>query len=94
VAPDRSSAIVGIFQVLNRPTPTTRRIRLRGLDPAARYRVAGWPDPGDPLIARCVGTRSGADLMAAGLPLDLERHQAASLGDFWSRILVLERIPA
>ena len=29
--------------------------------------------------------------MAAGLALDLERHEAASLGDFWARLFVLER---
>lgn len=93
VAPDRSQAVLGIYQVLNRPTPANRRVRLRGLDPSATYRVTAWPDPDDAIVARCVGPRSGADLMAAGLPIDVERHAAAGLGDFWSRILVLERIP-
>ena len=44
VAPDASRAIVGFYQVLNRPVPAADRLRLRGLDPDAVYRVSGWPD--------------------------------------------------
>jgi alpha-galactosidase len=93
VAPDGSQAVLGIHQVLNRPTPANRRVRLRGLDPSAAYAVTAWPDPDDAIVARCVGQRSGAELMTAGLPIDIERHVAAGLGDFWSRILVLDRLP-
>ena len=47
VAPDASRAVVGFYQVLNRPVPADDRLRLRGLDPGVVYRVSGWPDDGD-----------------------------------------------
>jgi hypothetical protein len=34
--------------------------------------------------------RRGDDLEAVGLLLDVERHEAAGQGDFWSRLFVLE----
>jgi alpha-galactosidase len=92
VAPDEASAVVGVYRILNRPSPEGHRVRLRGLDPAATYRVSGWPDADDALIAANAGLRSGAELMAAGLRLDRERHYAATLGDFWARLFVLERV--
>ena len=56
VAPDASKAIVGYYQVLNRPVPAADRLRLRGLDPdtrlsrlgLARRRTTRWcaPTPG------------------------------------------------
>ncbi len=50
VAPDGAEAIVGVFGTLNRPTPESLRVRLRGLDPAASYALSMWPAiPGDPL---------------------------------------------
>ena len=52
----RRSAVVGYYQVLNRPVPTADRLRLRGLDPARRYRVNGWPDVADPLFRDNVGS--------------------------------------
>ena len=55
VAPDASRAVVGFYQVLNRPVPADDRLRLRGLDPARVYRVSGWPDDGDPLCATTRG---------------------------------------
>ena len=94
MSPDGSAAIVGIYQILNRPTPETRRLRLRGLEPSAVYRVSGWPMSDDPMIATNTGPRTGAELMAAGLHLDRDRHQAATLGDFWARLFVLERVEA
>ena len=94
LSPDGSAAIVGIYQILNRPTPETRRLRLRGLEPSAVYRVSGWPMSDDPMIARNTGPRTGAELMAVGLRLDRDRHQAATLGDFWARLFVLERMEA
>ena len=39
-----SRAVVGFYRVLARPLPVRRRIRLRGLDPAATYRVTTWMD--------------------------------------------------
>ena len=33
VAPDGATAIVGVYRILNRPSPEVRHVRLRGLDP-------------------------------------------------------------
>jgi len=91
VAHDRSSAIAGVYALLNRPSPGAHRVRLRGLDPAREYRVSSWPVVDDDPVADVnLGARSGADLMANGLILDRTRHAAARLGDFWSRLFVLE----
>jgi alpha-galactosidase len=94
VAADRSTAVVGVYAILNRPNPETQRVRLRGLDPDLEYRVSAWPQrPDDPVGRRNLGERVGADLMANGLTFDVERHDAATLGDFWSRLFVLEAGP-
>ena len=86
----RSSASI---RILAHPTPEVHRVRLRGLEPAAIYRLEGWPaSDDDPMAAANRGERTGAELMAAGLTLDMERHDAARLGDFWSRLFVLERV--
>jgi alpha-galactosidase len=91
VSHDRSSAVVGVYALLNRPSPGAHRVRLRGLDPAREYRVSVWPAlDNDPVAAGNLGPRSGAELMAEGLILDRTRHAAARLGDFWSRLFVLE----
>jgi alpha-galactosidase len=91
VARDTSTAVVGVYALLNRPTPGVHRIRLRGLDPAREYRVSPWPAVDDDSVAAGnLGPRTGADLMANGLLLDRTRHAAAALGDFWSRLFVLE----
>ena len=93
VAPDRSRAVVGYYQVLNRPVPAADRLRLRGLDPARTYRVAGWPDDADePLIRDNAGIRGGDELMSVGLSLYAERHEAARWGDFRSWVFVLEAV--
>jgi alpha-galactosidase len=90
VSDDRRQAIVGFYQVLNRPAPGPDRIRLRGLDAGLLYRISTWP-AGDDSIARMNAvTRGGDDLMSAGLILDVGRHEAAALGDFWARLFVLE----
>ncbi len=92
VAPDARTAVVGTYQILRRPSPGPQRLRLRGLDPAAIYHVAAWP-AGDDRVARVNGgERSGADLMAAGLVLDIDRDEAAELGDFRARLFVLEAV--
>ena len=91
---DGRSAIVGHYQVLSRPNPGPRRLRLRGLDRGASYRVSVWP-------SAAVGDRSakalelgGDELMAAGLLLDSGRKSARTgdYGDFRARIYVLEAI--
>jgi len=91
-SPDGATAIVGTYQILNRPTPEARRVRLRGLETSAVYRVSGWPTSDDPMSVANSGLRTGAELMAAGLLLDRDRHYAETLGDFWARLFVLERV--
>jgi hypothetical protein len=90
VGPDARRAIVGIYRALNRPYPGPRRLRLRGLDPSSAYRVSVWPPSGDGIERANTLVRGGDDLMSAGLVLDLERFEAARLGDFWARVFVLE----
>ena len=91
VARDSSTAVVGVYTLLNRPSPGAHRVRLRGLDPEREYRVSAWPAiDADPVAAGNFGSRSGADLMANGLILDRTRYAAARLGDFWSRLFVLD----
>jgi alpha-galactosidase len=93
VAMDRSRAIVGVYAARNRPNPETRRLRLRGLDANRDYRVSAWPERlVDAMVQANVGVRTGAELMAVGLSLARERHEAARLGDFWSRVFVLDAI--
>ena len=92
VAPDGRTALVGAYQILRRPSPGPHRLRLRGLDPDAVYRVAAWP-VGDDRVARANdGERSGAELMATGLALDIDQFEAAALGDFRARLFVLEAV--
>jgi alpha-galactosidase len=92
IDPDGSRAVVGYYQVLNRPVPTADRLRLRGLDPARRYRVTGWPDVGDPLFRDNVGEWGGDELMQVGLSLTAERHEAAHWGDFRAWLFVVEAV--
>jgi alpha-galactosidase len=94
VAPDRSRAIVGFFQALNVPVPVAERLRLRGLDPAARYQVSGWPWHDDPLVVNNAGLRGGDELMSVGLSLGADRHEAAAWGDFRAWLFVLEQVEA
>ncbi|HEX2645808.1 MAG TPA: GH36 C-terminal domain-containing protein, partial [Candidatus Dormibacteraeota bacterium] len=87
VADDSQAALVGYYQVLNRPNPAPRRLRLRGLDPNARYRVSMWPGDDGPTLER------GADeLMQVGLPVGAYRFAAVQQGDFWCRLFVLDAI--
>ncbi len=46
------------------------QVRLRGLDPAARYRVRVWPEVDDTFVRRNALVRGGDELMSAGLFLD------------------------
>jgi alpha-galactosidase len=88
-ANDRRAAIVGYYQVLSRASIGPRRLRLRGLDPAALYRVSTWPAPATPAGPGLV--MGGDALMAAGLTVEALRH-SASQGDFYARLYVLEAI--
>ena len=90
LAAGASRAIVGYYQVLNRPVPAADRLRLRGLDPDTVYRVSGWPDVHDPLVRANAGPRGGDDLMSVGLSLGADRHEAGAWGDFGAWLFVLE----
>jgi alpha-galactosidase len=90
VSDDARRAVVGWYQVLNRPGPGPGRLRLRGLDPAATYSVSTWPDREDGLGRANAGRRGGDELMQAGLSLGVDRAEAAGRGDFQARLFVLE----
>ncbi|HEY7132824.1 MAG TPA: alpha-galactosidase [Candidatus Limnocylindrales bacterium] len=90
VSDDRRQAVVGFFQALNRPAPKVDRLPLRGLDPGLDYRISVWPAIDDGLTRANAFVRRGDDLEANGLLFDVGRFEAASLGDFWSRLFVLE----
>jgi len=92
IEPDGSRAVVGYYQVLNRPVPTADHLRLRGLDASRTYRVTGWPDVPDPLFRDNLGDRAGDELMRIGLSLGAERHDAAGWGDFRAWLFVLEAL--
>ena len=92
VAGDRRQAAVGTYQILSRADPGPGRLRLRGLDPDTVYRVTTWPAYDDRLARANAGERSGAELMAAGLVLDVERWENAARGDFWARLFVLDAV--
>jgi alpha-galactosidase len=67
VAPDGSHAIAAHYRVLQRPLPKRDRLRLRGLDPAARYVVTVWSSFDAPQ-----GTfeRGGDELMTVGIGIE------------------------
>lgn len=91
VSADTHRAIVGCYQVLNRPSAGPGRLRLRGLDPAASYRVSVWPSRGDGVERANAFVRGGDELMSIGLFLGAAREETATRGDFWARLFVLER---
>jgi alpha-galactosidase len=92
VAGDRRSAIVAHYLILSRPNPGPQRLRLRGLDAAASYRVSIWPSAAE---ANGVAARpiilGGDELMAAGIVLESSR-ESAERGDFRARLYVLEAV--
>ena len=90
VAPDRSRAVVGLYQVLNHPVPPAERLRLRGLDPGRTYRVTGWPWTDDALVRDNGGEWGGDALMAVGFSLAVDRHAAEGWGDARAWLFVLE----
>ena len=92
VSEDRRRAIVGFYRVLNRPAPGVDRLPLRGLDPDLDYRISVWPASDDAVSRANAVVRRGDDLAANGLLFDVERHEAAGYGDFWSRLFVLEAV--
>ncbi|GAP91849.1 putative glycoside hydrolase family 36 protein [Rosellinia necatrix] len=77
VLPDASAAVLFAFQVRSSTKPVPPPVKLRGLDPAARYKLTG-----DDYEA----TFSGSTLMNAGLNLRFANS------DYQSVILKLERL--
>jgi alpha-galactosidase len=94
VAPDARQAVVGYYRMLNRPGPVTERLRLRGLDPALRYRVTVWPEGSgaDLIAAPNLGLRGGDELMAVGLALEIGREAVEGMHDFMAWLFVLEAV--
>jgi alpha-galactosidase len=90
VARDGRSAVVGHYRILSRPNPGPQRLRLRGLDPTAAYRVSTWPSAGQVAAGPAIPVVLGGDeLMSAGLVLESNRA-SAERGDFRARLYVLE----
>jgi hypothetical protein len=85
---------VGWYRVLSHAVPGPAWLRLRGLDPAARYRVSVWPAASDALVASNASARGGDDLMQVGLLLDDRAWEAQARGDFQARIFELDAVPA
>ncbi len=86
-------AVVGHYHVLNRPQPGPARLRLRGLDPRAVYRVTTWPDETDPIGRANAGLRGGDELMAVGLVVRTDDPtQARQDGDFRGRLFDLQAV--
>jgi alpha-galactosidase len=90
VADDRRTAIAGWYQALNGPMPAAERLRLRGLDPAATYRITPWPEPDDTFFLAGAEVRGGDELMSVGLVPSAFGRDAAGVGDFTARLFVLE----
>ena len=94
-----SRAVVGFYRVLARPLPVRRRIRLRGLDPAATYRVTTWMDTFAAPAA--TADRTGDELMAVGLGIEppdmpIPRDESSDgtrlvRGDFQARLFDVVR---
>ena len=86
VAEGARAAVVGHYQILSRPNPGPRMLRLRGLDPAATYRVSLWPAAQETRRTTALG---GDELMSAGLVLESGR-ETATRGDYRARLYILE----
>lgn len=98
-ARDGSRAVAAHYRVLDRPLPVRDRLRLRGLDSAARYEVTAWSSFEAP-----DGTfeRGGDELMRVGigieppepLPADAQPPDGIRIvrGDFTFRLFDLRRL--
>jgi alpha-galactosidase len=97
---DGSHAVAGWYRVLAHPLPVRSRLRLRGLDPDATYRVTTWLESfAAPASA---ADRAGDELLAVGLgiePPDLPLPPDESFdgsrvirGDFQARLFELRLI--
>ena len=66
-ASDGSRALAAFYRVLFRPLPVRDRLRLRGLDPAARYEITRWTSFDGPDLTF---ERGGDELMAVGIGIE------------------------
>jgi len=90
VADDGRSAIVAHYRILSRPNPGPQRLRLRGLNAEASYRVSIWPASAEADgVAASREALGGDELMSAGLVVESDR-KSATQGDFRARLYVLE----
>ena len=90
VSDDRRQAVVGFYQTLTRPNPGVNRLRLRELDPSARYRITLWPARADTVERDNALVRGGDELTEVGLFLDVDRHEIANHGDYWAQLFILQ----
>jgi alpha-galactosidase len=91
VSGDSRRAVVGHYRVLNRPQRGPARLRLRGLDPKASYRVSVWPAGDDPVSEANTGIRGGDELMRVGLQIASDDPaDSRGAGDFTARLFDLE----
>jgi alpha-galactosidase len=91
VSPDSHRAVAGHYRVLNRPNRGPARLRLRGLDAKASYRVSVWPAGEDPISNANTGIRGGDELMRVGLLIASDDpDESRNVGDFTARLFDLE----
>jgi len=91
---DADHALVGWYRTLSRPLPGPSLLRLRGLDPGARYDVSVWPEIDDWISRANVMQRGGDELMWSGLFLDDHAWESQERGDFAARVFELLRVAA
>jgi alpha-galactosidase len=91
---DAGHALVGWYRALSLPLPGPSLLRLRGLDPKARYEVTVWPAADDALVRANTLERGGDELMSVGLFLDDHAWEAQARGDFQARIFELTAVAA
>jgi alpha-galactosidase len=88
-ADDRRRAVVGWYRTLSHALPGPSLLRLRGLDPRARYQVTVWPEVDDAVTRANVLERGGDELMSQGLFLDDHAWESQARGDHQARIFEL-----
>jgi alpha-galactosidase len=91
---DAARALVGWYRTLSRPLPGPGLLRLRGLDPDARYAVTVWPPDDGPVAQRNTAERGGDELMRQGLFLDDRATVSPLRGDFQALIFELQAVSA
>jgi alpha-galactosidase len=93
VSADRRRAVAGHYLRLNRPNAGPSRLRLRGLDAAALYRVTAWPAGEDAVAMANNGVRGGDELMRIGLLVSSDNpSDSRGRGDFTARLFDLEAV--